>query len=148
MNSNQRFAIERECERLLLRVAKLGDEARWDEMAQLFTPDSELVRPSDAANSIRGREAILASLRSRPAATKRHIITNVYVDVKSENEAHISSMAVRYAGPAASGAGPAPGQEIAIGSFEDDVVLTEAGWAFKRRQGSMALEFKLQTKEK
>ena len=142
MTNEQRLEIERECERLILRAARLSDHAQVEELVALFTVDAELVRPSGAGAKIVGREAILASLRAVPKATKTHVISNVVVDVLSLTSAHVASVAVRYSGPVADSPGSlVAGQKISIGHFEDDIVLTEEGWAFQRRQGSLTLEF-------
>lgn len=132
-------AIERDCEQLILRAAHLADQGQWEELAELFVQDGELVRPSNAGTSIRGREAILASMRTGHGGKSRRVITNFLVKIVSAKEALVSSIVTRYSGAADSGAG----EEISIGHFSDEIVLTEQGhWAFRRRQGSMALEFK------
>ena len=143
MTNEQRLVIERECERLILHSAKLSDHAKIEELAGLFTHDAELVRPSGVGASIVGRAAILASLRAAPKATKAHVITNVVVEVASPTSAHVASVAIRFSGPVADdgSGGTVAGTKIAVGYFEDDLVLTSEGWAFQRRRGSMAMEF-------
>ena len=143
MTNEQRLVIERECERLILHSAKLSDHAKIEELAGLFTHDAELVRPSGVGASIVGRAAILASLRAAPKATKAHVITNVVVEVASPTSAHVASVAIRFSGPVADdgSGGTVAGTKIAVGYFEDDLVLTSEGWAFQRRHGSMAMEF-------
>ena len=142
MTSFDRDAIARACEQLLYRAALFTDRARWDELAALFAPNGKLVRPSDPTQPISGREAILASLRGRPARTTRHVLSNIRVDIHSPNSAHISSNVTLYTGLAAD-KGPVAGQKILVGNFEDDVVLVEGDWRFLLRDGSMALEFEV-----
>jgi len=133
MTNEQRLVIERECERLILHSAKLSDHAKIEELAGLFTHDAELVRPSGVGASIVGRAAILASLRAAPKATKAHVITNVVVEVASPTSAHVASVAIRFSGPVADdgSGGTVAGTKIAVGYFEDDLVLTSEGWAFQ-----------------
>jgi hypothetical protein len=142
MNSFDGDAIARACERLVYRAALFTDRACWDELAALFAPDGKLLRPSDPTQPIKGRQAILASLRGRPARTTRHILSNILVDIHSANNAHISSTVTLYTGPAVD-KGPVAGQKILVGHFEDDVVLLDRDWQFVLRDGSMAIEFEV-----
>jgi SnoaL-like domain len=141
MTPMDRDFITRECERLVLRAARLTDQAQWAELAELFAEDARLVRPSDPANPLVGRAAILDSMRARRPQTTRHLLTNLVVDVRSASAAHISSTVTLFAGPAPTNGLPVAGQKILVGNFEDDVVLMASGWAFERRDGSVTIEF-------
>ena len=143
MTSIDRDSILQACERLLYRAAHLTDCARWDDLASLFAPDGKLSRPSDPQHPIMGRAAIIASLRSRPTRTTRHVLSNVMIDVHSPTSAHISSTVVLYTGPGPTEKLPVVGQKILIGHFEDDVAFIGQTWTFITRDGSMALEFEV-----
>jgi SnoaL-like domain len=129
---------------LVLHAAHLSDNGQWDELVELFTPDGELVRPSAAGTSFRGRETILASLRGGPSGTKRSVVSNLSVDVISETEAHVSCTATRYSSSIDTETGAAPIQQILVGHFQDELVMVDGRWAFRRRHGSMALQRKFE----
>jgi hypothetical protein len=77
-------------------------------------------------------------MRTGHAGKWRRVITNLLVNIVSAQEVHVSSMVTRYSGAADTGVG----EGISIGHFAHEIVLTERGhWAFRRREGSMALEF-------
>ena len=68
----------------------------------------------------------------------RHIVTNVLVDVLSEDEAR----GTNYLAMLSSHKSTTPPQEaggLFVGGFEDHYVRTEDGWKFKSRYGSVAL---------
>jgi len=137
----QSSIIDRSCEQLVYRAARYTDQRSWEELAALFAEEGKLIRPSDPANPIVGRDRILASLRARPPGTTRHLLSNVLVDVQAADAAHISSVVTLFSGPARSPPLPAKAEKILIGNLEDDVVLTPAGWVFQCRGGSLALEW-------
>ena len=132
-------ASARACEELVYRAARLTDLARWDDLAALFLKDGKLTRPSDRANPVVGRSAILASLVARPSQTTRHVLSNVLVEFSSATTAHISSIVTLYVG--AAGSLPTAGRKVLIGHFEDDVTLVNGRWAFGVRDGTMALVY-------
>jgi hypothetical protein len=134
-------AISRSCEALVYRAAKYTDQRSWEELAALFAEQGKLARPSDPANPLVGRPAILASLLLRPPGTTRHLLNNVLVDVHSAETAHISSVVTLFSGPARSSPLPAKAEKVLIGNLEDDVVLAPTGWVFLSRGGSLALEW-------
>jgi phosphonoacetaldehyde hydrolase len=136
-------SIARACEQLIYRAAHCTDAERWEELADLFAKDGQLLRPSDRNNPLVGRSTILASLHARPSRTTRHVLNNIVVDVKSATAAHISSTVTLFLSATAPLTLPVKGQKILVGHFEDDVVLRDGAWCFARRDGSMALEFDL-----
>jgi hypothetical protein len=77
------------CERLVIASYSLMDQGRYEETAALFTDDATWVR---GGKPVSGREAILAALRQRPETDiSRHIVTNVLVDLTSEDEARATA---------------------------------------------------------
>jgi len=136
--------ISRSCTELVYRAAKYTDLRSWEDLAALFAEQGKLVRPSDPANPLVGRDKILASMLSRPPGTTRHLVSNVLVDVRSAAAAHVSSVVTLFSGPARPRRA-AKVEKILIGNLEDDVVLSPAGWVFLRRDGSLALEWESRT---
>ena len=125
MTADERRAIEHDCARLVALYANLNDEARWDELAALYTEDGLMARPTAPDAPIHGREAILAAFRSRPARTTRHICSNVVIDVEGPELARGFSAMLLFTGSGAP----------LVGSFHDLFRLTHEGWRFAERRG-------------
>ncbi|UUR08301.1 nuclear transport factor 2 family protein [Sphingomonas glaciei] len=122
-----RAEIERQCARLVHVYANANDAADWDKVAALYAEDGVMFRPTAAADGVAGRDRILASLRARPPRTTRHVCANVVVDVLSETEATGESAMLLFIGSA----------KPLVGSFHDRFVLTDEGWRFAERRGSL-----------
>ena len=127
MDVERRHAIEWSCSRLIALYANLNDESRWEELAALYAEDGAMSRPTAPDVLIEGREAILAAFRSRPPRKTRHVCSNVVIDVESGTRARGTSAMVLYT----EGAAPI------VGSFHDTFVLTQDGWRFAQRRGSL-----------
>jgi hypothetical protein len=125
LTAEQRRAIESECARLVNLYANLNDAADWQAVVDLYAPDGAMARPSAPDVLIRGRAAILAAFRARPARTTRHFCANIVVDVDSPTEAHGQSAMLLYSGP----------DSPLVGTFHDRFVLTSDGWRFAERRG-------------
>lgn len=75
---------EMACQRLVVASYSLMDQGRYEETANLFTEDAIWVR---GGKPVAGRCAILDALNQRPAGDlSRHLVTNVLVELTSENE--------------------------------------------------------------
>lgn len=120
----ERQAIEWQCSRLICHYANLNDEARWDEVANLFAEDGVLFRPSEPEQPIAGRVNILAEFRIRPPRITRHVCSNIVVDVESPILARATSAMVLYTG-----------EMQLIGGFKDELVWKQHEWRFKERRG-------------
>ncbi|WP_374418085.1 nuclear transport factor 2 family protein [Novosphingobium arvoryzae] len=128
MTEDQRRAIEADCARLIALYANLNDEARWEDVAELYTDDGLMTRPTAPDAPIVGRAAILAAFQARPPRKTRHVCSNVVIDVEDHASARgISAMVLFTEG----------GVPLA-GSFHDRFVLTADGWRFAERRGSLA----------
>lgn len=98
-----------------------------DAMAALFTPDGEWLRPGK--EPLRGREEILAYLRTRDRGTQaRHVPTNVIVNVEdSKSATAISYYTIVKRGP---DGGPLP---VTLGEYHDVFRLEGGRWQIARR---------------
>jgi hypothetical protein len=123
----ERRAIEWECSRLIALYANLNDGARWADVAELYAVDAAMARPTAPDVLISGRGAILAAFLARSPRTTRHVCANVVIDVESRTIARGTSAMVLYT------AHDAP----LVGSFHDRFVLTDDGWRFAERRGSL-----------
>lgn len=119
--------IERQCARLINCYANANDAGNWDAVASLYAADGVMVRPTAPGEPISGRDAILASLRARPARTTRHVCANIVIDVVSDTLAVGESAMLLFTGA------PQP----LVGSYRDRFVLTQEGWRFAERRGSL-----------
>lgn len=127
IKNEDRRAAEADCARLIALYANLNDEARWDEVAALYAEDGVMFRPTAPDAPVVGREAILAAFKSRPPRTTRHICSNVVIDVESDDTARGTSAMLLFTGDGAP----------LVGSFHDRFVLTDDGWRFAERRGSL-----------
>lgn len=130
MNDPSRRAAEADCARLIALYANFNDEARWDEVAALYAENGVMYRPTAPDAPVAGREAILVAFKSRPPRTTRHICSNVVIDVESETTARGTSAMLLFTGDGAP----------LVGSFHDRFVLTEEGWRFAERRGSLTFQ--------
>lgn len=134
-----RRAIEWDCTKLINRYTLLNDAAQWDAVAALYTQDGQMARPSAPDKPIMGRDAILATFKSRPARAARHVVSNIVVDVLSETEATAMSVIVLYQGNA-SESGGLPARDTSgplIGTYTDRLRKTAQGWQFAERRGGL-----------
>ncbi len=127
MKNKDRRAAEADCARLIALYANLNDEARWDEVAELYANDGIMVRPTAPNAPVAGREAILEAFKARPPRTTRHICSNVVIDVESDSTARGTSAMLLFTGEGAP----------LVGSFHDRFILTDDGWRFAERRGSL-----------
>jgi hypothetical protein len=127
VKNKDRRAAEADCARLIALYANLNDEARWEEVVALYAEDGVMVRPTAPNAPVAGREAILEAFKARPPRTTRHICSNVVIDVESDTTARGTSAMLLFTGEAAP----------LVGSFHDRFVLTDDGWRFAERRGSL-----------
>ncbi|MFM2302495.1 MAG: hypothetical protein RLZZ84_2231 [Pseudomonadota bacterium] len=124
----QRLAAEWACAKLIALYANLNDEARWDEVAALYTAGGLMTRPTAPDAPIIGREAILAAFKGRPPRKTRHVCSNVVITIEGPTSASGVSAMVLFS---------ETGAPLA-GSFHDRFELTADGWRFAERRGTLA----------
>lgn len=128
MDASERRAIEWECARLINLYAMLNDEARWDDVTALYARDGVMTRPTAPDDPIVGREAILAAFKARTPRTTRHICSNIVVTVEGIAAARGRSAMLLFT---------AADKPPLVGGFEDRFVLTDEGWRFAERRGTL-----------
>ena len=129
--------IDRECERLVIESARLNDDGQWAALADLYTPDGMVRRPS--GQQLVGREAIIASYSSRPAErTTRHVCSGWRCRVESDSVAYGTTTVTVYTSETSSE--PMPIERIAVGEFEDRFVRTLDGWRIVSRTTSITMQ--------
>ncbi len=129
------------CRDLVLRAAARTDAQEHEAFAALFTPDGVLVRPG--AEPLAGRDAIVASYRTRPATRiTRHVVSNTLVDFEAADRARVRSQVLLWTGST-----DAPVERFgrkadavqALGAFDDVMVRTPEGWRIARREAGFTL---------
>jgi hypothetical protein len=139
MDDLQRLLIERACERLVLQFAQYNDYKENDKLEALFVEDCEFARPLDPDHPYYGRKAVGGIFKNRKPIMTQHVMTNILIDVISEDEARGRSYVTMASNhdPDRSTAKQAGG--VFFGAFDDVFVRTPDGWKFKSRHGSLAL---------
>ncbi len=137
MDAIQRLIAEQACAKQIARYATLLDAGEHEAVAALFAEHASYARPSDPANPIKGRAAILAEFQGRPPRLSRHVITNVIVNVESETTATASCRVTLYMGTGADI--PAPVERTLVGDFYDQFEKIGDEWLFVERRGSITL---------
>jgi ketosteroid isomerase-like protein len=138
MQANQQAAIERACTRLISQYAYLNDQRSFEALADLFTQDAVLLRPSAPAQAIVGRDAILEAFRKRrPEVMTFHVCSDVIIDVDDAARAHGQSRILLLSAtrPAQDGVVAKVAEPPVPGVFRDKFTLTEDGWKFAERRG-------------
>jgi hypothetical protein len=135
------MAAEWACERLVKHFAQLNDAWDHEGIAALFVEDAKFSRPLAPDDYLQGRAAIHAMFRDRPKRLARHVMTTIVIDVTSPTTAKGRSYLTYVSNP--DGNAPTPAQAepgLMFGQFDDEFVLTDDGWRFKVRRGSVILK--------
>jgi ketosteroid isomerase-like protein len=139
MQANQQAAIERACTHLISQYAYLNDQRSFEALADLFTQDAVLFRPSAPDQAIVGRDAILEAFRKRrPEVMTFHVCSDVIIDVDDAARAHGQSRILLLSAtrPAQDGVVAKVAEPPVPGVFRDKFTLTEDGWKFAERRGT------------
>ena len=121
------FADEWAIEKLIIRYAALNDAGDWEAVAALYLPGGQMSRPVAPDDFIEGQGAILAAFQARPPRITRHICANIRADVAGDSATAVSQMLLFTAKDATP----------LVGSYQDRLERTSAGWRFAERRGSL-----------
>jgi hypothetical protein len=140
----ERLEIERACERIVYAYSRAMDVGDMGTAADLFATEGIFARPMTPDQLITGREAIRASLLSRPKTLlTKHLVTSVMIDVESRDTARglsyltmISTTPAEGAKPPHLSAGP-----LWFGEMHDRFVREGGVWKFQERRGSIQVKF-------
>jgi len=141
MEEFRSISIQWQCQQLINRVTNLLDQGRWEELAQCYTEDAVLFRPSDPNHGVEGRDAILQSFADRPSRTTCHLLGNTFFDVQSEHRVVATSRVWLISGPDSATHPVLAEQKILAGSFIDTLVNTGGQWLIQLRRGSIELKY-------
>ena len=138
---DERIAAEWACERLIKQFAQLNDAQDHDGIAALFVEDARFSRPLAPDDYFEGREAIRAIFRDRPKRLALHIMTTILIEQTSATTARGCCYLTYVSNGDASATQPAPLEGTPMyGQFDDEFVLTDDGWQFSLRRGSVVLK--------
>jgi hypothetical protein len=144
MNSErlQRAVIQWECQQHLNKVTSLTDQQDWKQLANCYSEDAILARPSDPDNPIVGRDAILASFKTRPPRTTSHLLGNSIFEIVEPALVKVVSRVWLVAGPPAeAGKAVIADSQLLAGTFIDQLVLVDDRWFTSLRNGSIELKY-------
>jgi len=144
LSAAERIEIERACERIVHAYSRALDLGDMDAAADLFAENGSMARPMAPEQVIQGREAVRASLLTRPRTLlTRHLATNVMIDVESRDSAHgISCLTMIATTPPTDAKPPfVSGGPIYFGEFKDRYVREHGAWKFLERRGSIQMKF-------
>jgi pimeloyl-ACP methyl ester carboxylesterase/ketosteroid isomerase-like protein len=141
----ENILIEWQCQKRITHSINLLDQGRWQELADCYTEDGVLFRPSAPTEKIEGREAILASFTARPAKETCHVLANQETQIIHAEHAIVTSRVVLFAAnkKAESLEGMVQANaDVFIGRFVDELKRVQGEWLIAKRQGSIELHYK------
>ena len=139
MTADERLRCEQECTRLCHDFVWSVDRGDYDAFVALFAADGVFDR---AGTPSRGHAAIRAFLDARPTdRVTRHTCSNVRIDMTGPGAARGSCMALMYQATAQQPAQlPLPVSQPIVVDYDDEYVLTPAGWKFKHRRTTVVFQ--------
>jgi 3-phenylpropionate/cinnamic acid dioxygenase small subunit len=123
MERNEKSMTDKEAiEHLIFRYGHVIDDQQWDRLGEIFA-DTGSFEIENTEISVEGLARIVEFMSSikHPLA---HYSTNVLIEI--EEGADVANAKVKLFAPRADGT-------VAIATYNDDIVRTEAGWRFQRR---------------
>lgn len=140
----EQVEIERACERVVYAYSRALDLGDMNAAADCFAQNGSMARPMAPDQVIEGREAIRASLLTRPKTLlTKHLATNVMIDVDSRDTASgISYLTMISTTPPVDAKPPfICGGPLYFGEFKDRFVREKGVWRFLERRGSIQMKF-------
>jgi hypothetical protein len=143
LSAAERIEIERACERLVYGYSRVLDLGDLSAAADFFAQNGSMSRPMSPDQIIQGREAIRASLLTRPKGLlTKHLATNILIDVESRDAArgisYLTMIAVTPGDAKPPFTSPGP---IFFGEFQDRFVRENGVWKFLERRGSVQMKY-------
>jgi ketosteroid isomerase-like protein len=141
----ENILIEWQCQKRVTHSINLLDQGRWQELADCYTEDGVLFRPSAPTEKIEGREAILASFTARPAKETCHVLANQETQIIHAEHAIVTSRVVLFAANKKAESLESMVQanaDVFIGRFVDELKRVQGEWLIAKRQGSIELHYK------
>ena len=143
LSATERMEIERACERLTNAYVRALDLGDMNAAADCFAENGSIARPMNPGQVIQGREAVRASLLTRPKTLlTKHLATNAMIDVESRDSARGLSYLTMVATTPAEGATPPflTSGPIYFGEMQDRFIREKGVWKFLERRGSIQMK--------
>ena len=143
-NDAERSEIERACERIVFAYSRALDLGDMNAAADFFAENGSFARPMAPDKVIQGREAIRASLLTRPTTLRtKHLATNVMIDVTGRDEAEgLSYLTMISTTPPAESTSPyVSAGPVFFGEIKDRFVREGGKWKILERRGSIQMKF-------
>ncbi|HEY8507947.1 MAG TPA: nuclear transport factor 2 family protein [Steroidobacteraceae bacterium] len=144
LSAAERIEIERAIERIIHGYSRALDLGDMSAAADFFAENGSMARPMAPDQVIHGREAIRASLMTRPKTLlTKHLATNIMIDVESRDSARaISCLTMIACTPPADGKPPFISQgPLYFGEFADRFIRENGEWKILERRGSIQMKF-------
>ncbi|HTY94849.1 MAG TPA: nuclear transport factor 2 family protein [Steroidobacteraceae bacterium] len=144
LSAVERMQIERACERLTLAYVRALDLGDMNAAADCFAENGSMARPMNPGQVIQGREAIRASLLTRPKTLlTKHLATNAMIEVESRDSARGISYLTMVATTPPEGVSPPFNSSgpVYFGEMQDRFVRENGVWKFLERRGSIQIKF-------
>ncbi len=130
-----RFEIISECTQTIQRSAIYRDQPDAERYSNLFVEDGVIVIGSNATE---GRDAIAERVRtSDPSELDRHLTGSIVVDIDDSGSITAKSYALIYEGVTPESPGSVRATEYLMADYDDQMVMTDTGCKFVRRQVTM-----------
>jgi hypothetical protein len=145
MTAEERLFIEHLCRRLSLEFARLNDQGRYEELAELFLDDGVFCRPLAPEVELSGRESILCDFKRKAAnVLSRHVCSNILIDVLNEREAVGEAYFTVYRQEWTTAERPREfSGTIYVGRYRDHFWKTGTGWRIKERRGTYDFSYRV-----
>lgn len=114
-------------DRLIARYAHTLDDGRWDEFADLWAPEADLVLRGTTTH---GRGAIRAAVEASqpPERRGRHHVVNVELEIDGDRARGVSDFVLFVR------AVDGPPQPRFVGRYDDTMTRVDGVWRFARRE--------------
>ena len=133
--------IQWECQQLLYRVTMYTDKREWRSLADCYSDDAVLFRPSDPSTAISGKDNIYKSFIERGPRETCHMLSNFVFISTSINEVEVESRVWLISGPSSGELPCKSDSKLLIGSFKDKLVRFDDGWLISSRNGSIEQKY-------
>lgn len=137
ISPQEQYLIEWQCQQFLYQVAEFTDKHEWEALANCYTIDGVLRRPSQPDKPIKGRDAILASFLARPPLLSSHLLSNSIFEHKSANNVVVSSKVWLLTANASSSKSIQSDTSLKVGYFCDQLVKENDCWYIADRKGGI-----------
>ncbi len=138
MDALARLQVQSELTQLVASFSHCIDNRRYEQLADLFTPDGVFDRLGQA---LEGRQAILSAMAKRHPFLTRHCVMNLLFTRIDEDQAEATMLVANFVGqPNSEGLPVAHASQPALLEFDDIYRRTPDGWRIERRTARLIIK--------